>query len=204
MPGKTEKIYNNHANNIYDFSLEYFNYLHEIFNKISKDEINQFIQLLKDARKSRSKIFFIGNGGSASTASHFANDLNIGTKTFSNPFRAISLTDNNAIITALGNDIGYKYIFSHQINSLANKEDTIVMISASGNSENLILACEKAKKIGAKTIGLTAFDGGKIKELVDFSLHVPTEIGDYGPAEDIHLIINHISVSYLMNSLKKK
>ena len=147
-------------------------------------------------------IFFAGNGGSASTASHFANDLAIGTNDYNTPFKAISLSDNNAILTALGNDFGYDEVFSRQIQVLGKKGDLIVCISASGNSPNLIKAFTSAKLIGVKTIAITAFDGGKMKKIADEGIHVPTEQKEYGPAEDAHMVLDHLVSGYLMRYIK--
>lgn len=167
-------------------------------NNISLSDIEQFVETLLDARSRGSTIFFIGNGGSAATASHFANDIAIGTRTYDKPFRVISLCDNPSIITAIANDDGYDKIFSQQLRILLKKGDVVVAISASGNSPNLIEAIDLAKKMGNVTVGLSAFDGGKMKEMVDVSVHVPTEKGEYGPAEDAHMVMDHLVSNYLM------
>ena len=149
-----------------------------------------------------SSIFFIGNGGSAATASHFANDMAIGTRTYEKPFRAISLCDNQAVITAIANDDGYEKIFSQQLQVLLKKQDVVVAISASGNSPNLLDAIDTAKKMNTITVGISAFDGGKMKEMVDISVHVPTEKGEYGPAEDAHMVLDHLVSNYLMRLVR--
>ena len=140
-----DKIYNNSLG-IHDFSKLYFEYLTFILNNISLSDIEQFVETLLDARSRGSTIFFIGNGGSAATASHFANDIAIGTRTYDKPFRVISLCDNPSIITAIANDDGYDKIFSQQLRILLKKGDVVVAISASGNSPNLIEAIDLAKK----------------------------------------------------------
>jgi D-sedoheptulose 7-phosphate isomerase len=188
--------------NINDFSKSYFEYLGLVLSKISLDEIESFVELILDARDRGSTIFFIGNGGSAATASHFANDIAIGTREYEKPFRAISLCDNQAVITAIANDDGYEKIFSQQLKVLLKKQDLVIAISASGNSPNLIDAINMAKKLSAITVGISAFDGGKMKEIVDFSVHVPTEKGEYGPAEDAHMILDHLIGNYLMRFVK--
>jgi D-sedoheptulose 7-phosphate isomerase len=192
-----DKIYNNSLG-IHDFSKLYFEHLTFILNNISLSDIEQFVETLLDARSRGSTIFFIGNGGSAATASHFANDIAIGTRTYDKPFRVISLCDNPSIITAIANDDGYDKIFSQQLRILLKKGDVVVAISASGNSPNLIEAIDLAKKMGNVTVGLSAFDGGKMKEMVDVSVHVPTEKGEYGPAEDAHMVMDHLVSNYLM------
>jgi len=198
---KLDQIFNT-STNINNFSTSYFKYLGEVLNKISLDEIECFVNLILEARERGSTIFFIGNGGSAATASHFANDIAIGTRSYHNPFRVISLCDNQAVITAIANDDGFEKIFSQQLRVLLKKQDVVVSISASGNSPNLIHAINTAKTMGAISVGISAFDGGKMKDLVDFSLHVPTEKGEYGPAEDAHMVLDHLVANYLMRKVK--
>jgi D-sedoheptulose 7-phosphate isomerase len=197
-----DKIYKD-SHSIPDYSSGYFTRLNQVLAEVSLDEIEMFIQLLLKARDKGSTSYFIGNGGSAATASHFANDIAIGTRCIEKPFRVISLCDNNAILTAIGNDDGFDEIFSKQLRVLLKKEDLVVAISASGNSPNLIRAIEFAKKIGAITVGLTAFDGGRLKEMTDFSVHVPTEKGEYGPAEDAHMVLDHLVSNYLSRYVKE-
>jgi len=196
-----DKIFNN-SNGVSDYSKSYLEYLNIVLTSISLSEIDDFVKILLEARERGSTIFFIGNGGSAATASHFANDIAIGSREYQKPFRVISLCDNLAVITAIGNDDGYEKIFSQQLRVLLKKQDVVVSISASGNSPNLIHAINTAKTMGAISVGISAFDGGKMKELVDFSLHVPTEKGEYGPAEDAHMVLDHLVANYLMRYVK--
>jgi D-sedoheptulose 7-phosphate isomerase len=184
--------------NIKGYSKSYFKYLSSVLEKISLDEIEKFVDILLVARERGSAIYFIGNGGSAATASHFANDIGIGTRTFKKPFRAISLCDNGAVMTAIANDDGYEKIFSLQLEVLLQKDDVVVAISASGNSQNLLAALDIAKQKSAITLGLTGFDGGALKDRVDASVHIPTNKGEYGPAEDAHMILDHLVGSYLI------
>ena len=197
-----DKIYINNTD-VREFSKSYFEYLGNVIRNISLSEIENFVNLILEARNRGSTIFFIGNGGSAATASHFANDISIGTRSYDKPFRVISLCDNQAIITAIGNDDGYEKIFSQQLRVLLREKDIVVSISASGNSPNLIDAINIAKKMNAITVGISAFDGGQMKDIVDHSLHVPTEKGEYGPAEDAHMILDHLIGNYLMRYVKK-
>ena len=187
---------------IKDYSKSYIDYLSSVLSNISLTDIEKFVEVLLEARERESSIFFIGNGGSAATASHFANDIAIGTRTYEKPFRAISLCDNQAVITAIANDDGYKKIFSQQLQVLLKKQDVVVAISASGNSPNLLDAIDTAKKMNTITVGISAFDGGKMKEMVDVSLHVLTGRGEHGPAEDIHMVLDHLVSSYLMRVVK--
>jgi len=196
-----DKFFNNSLS-VGDYSKSYIKYLNSVLTNISLSEIDDFVQILLKARERGSSIFFIGNGGSAATASHFANDIAIGTREYEKPFRVISLCDNQAVITAIANDDGYEKIFSQQLKVLLKKQDVVVSISASGNSPNLIHAINVAKKMSAITVGISAFDGGKMKGMVDFSLHVPTEKGEYGPAEDAHMVLDHLVANYLMRYVK--
>ena len=152
--------------------------------------------MLLESRDSGSTTFFLGNGGSASTATHFVNDISLGSRQFKKPFRAISLCDNQAVITAIANDDGYENIFLQQLQTLAKPGDTIVCISASGNSKNLIKAIEYANDNNIYVVGLTAFDGGYLKENCNLNIHVPTKVGEYGPAEDLHMVVCGLVGSY--------
>jgi len=198
---KIDEIFNN-STSVSDYSKSYFEYLNNVLSGISLNAIDNFVKIILEARERGSSIFFIGNGGSAATASHFANDIAIGSREFDKPFRVISLCDNQAVITAIANDDGFEKIFSQQLRVLLKKQDVVVSISASGNSPNLIHAINTTKKMGAISVGISAFDGGKMKEIVDFSLHVPTEKGEYGPAEDAHMVLDHLVANYLMRYVK--
>jgi D-sedoheptulose 7-phosphate isomerase len=143
-------------------------------------------------------VFFLGNGGSAATASHFAVDLGKGTKVRgARPFRALSLTDNQAFLTAQANDEGYDSAFVGQLEGLLRPGDVVVGITASGNSQNLIDAFTFARAHGATTVGLLGFDGGRLLALSDVAVVVRTPKGEYGPVEDLHLVIDHIVTNYL-------
>ncbi|MBF0183178.1 MAG: SIS domain-containing protein [Magnetococcales bacterium] len=186
------------------FAAGYFNYLATLCSRMDAQAIGQFITLLLQARERGARIFFIGNGGSAATASHFANDISIGSRSRERPFRAISLADNTSIITAIGNDFGYEQIFLRQLETQMEEGDLLVAISASGNSPNVLLAVEYARQRGNSTIGLTGFDGGRLRQMVDLSLHVPTLPGEYGPVEDLHMIFDHLVGAYLIQTVRKE
>jgi D-sedoheptulose 7-phosphate isomerase len=184
------------------FATAYIDYLAAVMKGIDVKAVGRFIQTLLDARERGATVFFIGNGGSAATASHFANDLAIGTNSYDKPFRVISLTDNQAIITAIANDFGYLDIFVRQLRVLGTPGDVLVALSASGNSPNLLRAFEYAKSAGLRTVAITAFDGGKMKEMADEGIHVPTAPKEYGPAEDAHMMLDHLIGAYLMRIIK--
>ncbi len=172
----------------------YLNYLAEILAKIDREQVAGFIETLRTARSNAATVFFMGNGGSAATASHFQNDL---TRWRESPMRVISLTDNVAVLTAIGNDYGYDNIFRMQLENLLRPQDVVVAISASGNSPNIIHAVEYALEQEAIIVGLTGFDGGLLAQLAHVNVHAPTVKGEYGPAEDVHLVIDHVVMSYL-------
>ena len=141
---------------------------------------------------SNSLVFTVGNGGSATTASHMATDFGVGSLRRRNPVRAISLTDNIGVLTATSNDLSYADVFSEQLKLLAKPNDFLILISASGNSENLLRACETAKKLRVKTLSLTGFNGGELKNVTDLNIHVPSKMGSYGIVEDVHSMISHM------------
>ena len=186
-----------------NFSKNYFDYLKVLIDKLSIENVSKFIELILETRENNKTIFFIGNGGSASTASHFVNDISLGSRQFEKPFRAISLCDNQAVITAIGNDDGYENIFLQQLQTQAKAGDVLVAISASGNSPNIIKAINWAKDNDLTTVGLSAFDGGMLAKLSNLNIHVPTIIGEYGPAEDLHMVICGLVGSFFRAHFKK-
>jgi D-sedoheptulose 7-phosphate isomerase len=138
----------------------------------------------------------MGNGGSASTASHFVADLAKNTRSDNLPnFRVHGLTDNMAILSAYANDEGYENVFAQQLASFVGPHDIVIAISASGNSENVLKGVELANHVKARTVGLTGFDGGKLGPLVDLHIHVPSKIIEQ--VEDLHLVIEHMVVKTL-------
>ncbi len=189
---------------IAEFSRRYIQYLHEVLKGIDPESIARFVDTLLDARERGATVYFIGNGGSAATSSHFANDLSIGTNSYEKPFRIISLADNQAIITAIGNDFGYDEIFTRQLQVLGKPGDILVAISASGNSPNLIRAMNYAASVGIKTIAITAFDGGQLKLIANDCIHVQTGLKEYGPAEDAHMVLDHLIGSYLIRMVRRE
>jgi len=158
---------------------------------LSQQDIAEVAEMLFQAYKQGKQIVIMGNGGSASTASHFARDLKIGTAVEEKPrVRAMSITDNMAMITSLANDVNYNAIFEEQLVGQLDKGDIIIGISASGNSPNVLNAIAYARESGATTVALTGFGGGKIKDMVDKAIIVSS--WDYGQVEDVHLCLCHI------------
>ena len=195
----------NKSNSFSDFSLRYFKYISEIHSKMDLDELDMFENEFVLARESGNTIFVAGNGGSAATATTMANDIGFdiikktGTE---NPFRVFALTDNTSVITAISNDVGYENIFINQLKIHYRKGDKLIVISASGNSKNVILAAEWVKNKGGTILGMLGFDGGELRKICDFSILVPSLPGEYGPIEDVHLMINHLLAHWFQNKLK--
>jgi D-sedoheptulose 7-phosphate isomerase len=189
-----------------EYSRRYFAYVSSIMSAMDENEIEQLGCEIEDARTAGSTIFVAGNGGSASTATTMANDLAFGVlmKTGANPpLRFFALTDNTSVMTAIGNDTGYENLFAGQLSIYFRAGDRLLAISCSGNSPNIIEAAKYVKEHGGRVIAFTAFDGGKLAELADVRVHVPTEKGEYGPAEDIHLMLNHILAHWFLGRLRQ-
>jgi len=169
----------------------YIKGLQATLDQLPEDQINQVIDLLHAARLERRQVFIMGNGGSASTASHFVCDLGKNTRQSELPnFKVIGLTDNMAIFSALANDEGYDSVFAQQLTSFVQPGDIVVGISASGKSPNVLRAIEVANQAGAVTVGFTGFDGGLLGEMVQIHIHVPSDSIEH--VEDIHLALEHM------------
>ncbi len=187
------------------YIVDYIYNVKKLLDNLDTGIIEKVTRFIESAYNTGNYIYIIGNGGSASTASHMANDFlkNICTNS-EGGFKVLSLTDNNSIITAISNDEGYENLFINQLKVFLKKDDVLIAISASGNSANILNAIEYAKNRGAKTIGFVGFDGGKLRDMVDVCVHIKTSKGVYGPVEDIHLILNHIISGYLKDKFNKK
>ncbi|MDD4308467.1 MAG: SIS domain-containing protein [Thermoplasmata archaeon] len=160
--------------------------------KNNADFFDRLATLFLEAREKNRKIFFCGNGGSASTASHFTSDLAKGTIVEGAPrFKALSLADNIPQMLAWGNDACYEDIFVEQLKNLFEPGDVVVGISGSGNSGNVLRAIEYARENDGVTVGITGFDGGKIKNMVDLCLIVP--VHNMQKTEDIHMLVDHLT-----------
>ena len=177
---------------IREYDGDYFERLVETLNSLSRREIQSLIDRFSSVIHEERNIFVIGNGGSAATASHLATDIGIGLLRVGLKSRIVSLRENSAILSAVGNDTDFRLVFASQLRVVANKGDLLVVISASGNSENLVEAISRAKDMKLHTVALVGFDGGVIKGMVDTCVHVPTAIGEYGIVEDIHLSLTHL------------
>ena len=186
-----------------DYYHSYVDYLHALLSRLDGQSVENVVEVFLEARKNGKTIFFVGNGGSAATASHFCQDLaEVGNKANCEGFRTLSLTDNVSFITAAGNDCGYDSIFTKQMKFLFSEGDVLVGISASGNSQNVVNAVKLAKEKGGVAVALVGFDGGELGKLADHAIHLQTPKGEYGPVEDAHMILDHIITTYLMDKLK--
>ncbi len=184
--------------------MESNSYFHKIQSLISDQiiELSFSVNIIYDCVVRNNSIWIMGNGGSASTADHFETDLHFIKYKENIRIGAQSLSSNSALLTAIGNDIGFEEIFRHQLIRKSKKKDLVILISASGNSQNLINAAMFAKENGLETIALLGFDGGKLLDLVDHHILIKSEIGMYGPVEDIHLATCHAIASELLDKLK--
>lgn len=201
-----EKIYKENKG-IVGFSKAYFSYLDKLLGSLDSSKISAFFDVLEETRLAGKTIFIAGNGGSAATASHMGSDF--GSTIFNGhtlelqselPFRVQSLTDHVSMITAIGNDFGYKFIFSKQLEVQYQEGDVLIVISASGNSQNLVKAADLVNKRNGKVLGLLGFDGGKLKDLCTVSIVAETPKGEYGPVEDTHMILDHMFTAWMQLS----
>ena len=179
------------------FTTYYRHQLHETIRHIDLDQVNTAIEWLAEARDHGRAIFTAGNGGSASTASHFVCDVLKGASYQKEArFRIMALTDNLATITAYSNDVSYNCVFSEQLKNFAKPGDVFMAISGSGNSPNVLEAMEYANSIGCKTIALTGRDGGRLGKIAQLNLLAPEP--HMGRIEDAHLIMCHMIAYYFM------
>lgn len=162
--------------------------LDELMNNLA--QIKKIIDTIKNARAKNNKVIFIGNGGSASTASHLVCDFVKFAK-----IKAIALTDNIPSLTAFANDEKYEMVFANQLQILADTYDIVIGISGSGKSENVIQGIKLAKQMGCYTIGLVGFNGGKLKDVADECLIVKSDNMQH--CEDMHLLIGHM-IAFLL------
>ena len=175
---------------------QYLNEVSAILGRLPIEGIAQAVDALEDAREKGRNVFLFGNGGSATTASHFASDLAKGAICPGKPrLKAFALADNIALFSAWANDTAYENVFAEQLENFIESGDIAIGISGSGNSPNVLNGIRVARAKGATTIGFIGFDGGKLKELVDLAVIVPSH--NMEQAEDLHLLIGHIITTCL-------
>ena len=179
-----------------DYIQQYLDEIRGIIGALPQDQIAEVIRILKGARAGGRRVFLIGNGGSAATASHFVNDLLKGTAAPGRPrFKAIALTDNTPTMLAYANDMNYECIFAEQLDALAEPGDVLVAFSGSGRSKNVLNALDKARERELTNVGFTGRDGGEMPSRCDICLIVPAEKMEQ--IEDAHTVLTHLIYSAL-------
>src|ERR1700739_1059190 len=172
-------------------SKQYFDEIHRVAVCLPHDEVDHLAATLVEAYQGGRTLYLFGNGGSASLASHLACDLGKGTAYCNGGkrFRVLALTDNIPTMTAWANDSSYEDIFSEQLRNFVQPQDVAFAISGSGNSKNILKALQVAREAGARTIGISGFQGGKMRSLCDICLVVPPD--NLQIIEDLHLAMAH-------------
>ena len=178
---------------------QYLSELASVLKNTPRKPLLEIAAALKQARLDKKNIYIFGNGGSAATASHMACDFGKNTRMVSRPnMRVLTFNDNMPTLSAFANDEGYDVVFSEPLKSMADPGDLVIAISGSGNSPNVLNGVKTAHEMGLTTIGLTGFAGGKLKDLVDICLVVPSNTIEQ--VEDTHLIIDHLLTIILMQA----
>ena len=187
---------------IQNYFKDYRNRIDEILNTVQIEKLVETIELIISTFKTGNTLYVCGNGGSAATATHMQADFSFFTRYFTK-FRpkVRALTDNAAMMTAVGNDTSFDDIFVEQLKGHFQRGDILICISASGNSENVLRAASYVNENGGTSIGFVGFEGGKLLNTASISLFTPNPKGDYGPIEDVHMIFNHLIVNYLSKDL---
>lgn len=194
------------SDDVGEFAQGYFDHLSTILGRIDEEAIRDLVAELEEARDLGQTVFVAGNGGSAATATHFANDLSLGGPPASDvePFQAQALTTNASVLTAVANDFGYEEVFTKQLEAHYEPGDKLIAISASGNSENVLKATEWVQDHEGTVVGLTGFDGGELRRACNVPVHVPTSSGEYGPVEDAHMILDHVLYTWFWHHLRQE
>lgn len=163
---------------------------------LDQKQIKAVLDAFMATYRAKGTIYVFGNGGSASTASHMANDFNKGISEYVDlKFRMICLNDNVATLMSIANDISYEEVFRFQLKNKLEKNDLIIGISSSGNSMNVLNAIQYANEQDVMTIGFCGYDGGKLKKMAKTSVHVP--INNMQIVEDMHLVLNHLLMNVI-------
>jgi len=182
---------------IKEFTKNYIENLKALLDNIDESVVEQIVEEIEKLLINKGRLYVLGNGGSSATASHMVNDLGAGLRRRDIiNLDVVSLGDNSPVVTAIANDIGYDNIFYMQMKGLIKPEDVVLAISCSGNSPNIVKAIEYAKEHGCKIIGVSGFDGGRLREIADIKFHIDAPKGEYGLVEDVHMILDHIIYSY--------
>ncbi|REL26059.1 SIS domain-containing protein [Thalassotalea euphylliae] len=173
--------------------------LTKVLTQLNHQDVDLMVAMLLNLKSNNRTLFICGNGGSAANAIHLANDYTFGVNPQGNALNVEALAANSSVLTCLGNDIGYENIFSHQLKVKGQTGDILLVLSGSGNSENIIKAIEEAKQKEMQTIAILGFDGGKAKNLVDLAFHF--NIDDMQISEDTQVILGHIIMQSLRDAV---
>ncbi|MDB0047309.1 SIS domain-containing protein [Porticoccaceae bacterium] len=180
-----------------EFVEDYYQQYIRVLNAFDKSSLEPVLDTFLDVRDKGGTLWVAGNGGSAAIGDHTVCDVTKGTHTEGQPtIKSISLTSNTAMLTALGNDLDYEQVFSQQLKYYLGKNDALLLVSSSGNSPNVVKACEYANSRGVPTIAFVGFKGGKLRDIAKHCVWIPIE--NYGMAEDAHQSLMHVTTQYIM------
>ncbi len=180
-----------------EFVEDYYQQYIRVLNSFDKTSLEPVLDVFLDVRNNNGTLWVAGNGGSAAIGDHTVCDVTKGTHRENQPtIKSISLTSNSAMLTALGNDISYDAVFSQQLKYYLGKDDALLLVSSSGNSPNVVKACEYANSCGVPTIAFVGFKGGRLRDIARHSVWIPIE--NYGMAEDAHQSLMHVTTQYIM------
>ena len=180
-----------------EFVEDYYQQYIRVLNSFDKSSLEPVLDTFLDVRDKGGTLWVAGNGGSAAIGDHTVCDVTKGTHTEGQPtIKSISLSSNTAMLTALGNDLDYEQVFSQQLKYYLGKNDALLLVSSSGNSPNVVKACEYANSRGVPTIAFVGFKGGKLRDIAKHCVWIPIE--NYGMAEDAHQSLMHVTTQYIM------
>ena len=180
-----------------EFVEDYYQQYIRVLNSFDKTSLEPVLDTFLDVRDNGGTLWVAGNGGSAAIGDHTVCDVTKGTHTEGQPtIKSISLSSNTAMLTALGNDLDYEQVFSQQLKYYLGKNDALLLVSSSGNSPNVVKACEYANSRGVPTIAFVGFKGGKLRDIAKHCVWIPIE--NYGMAEDAHQSLMHVTTQYIM------
>lgn len=180
-----------------EFVEDYYQRYSRVLSSFDKTALEPILDVFLDIRDKNGTLWVAGNGGSAAIGDHTVCDVTKGTHKHGQPsLKSISLTSNTAMLTALGNDIDYEQVFSEQLKYYLGRHDAVLLVSSSGNSPNVVKACEYANSRGVPTIAFVGFKGGKLRDIARHCVWIPIE--NYGMAEDAHQSLMHVTTQYIM------
>ena len=180
-----------------EFVEGYYQQYIRVLNSFDRSSLEPVLDTFLDVRDKGGTLWVAGNGGSAAIGDHTVCDVTKGTHTEGQPtIKSISLSSNTAMLTALGNDLDYEQVFSQQLKYYLGKNDALLLVSSSGNSPNVVKACEYANSRGVPTIAFVGFKGGKLRDIAKHCVWIPIE--NYGMAEDAHQSLMHVTTQYIM------